>query len=41
MEFKTALTERLGVMKPSAKDVERFLKEHPHRVTKGEGSSGV
>ncbi|GFR47109.1 hypothetical protein Agub_g8794 [Astrephomene gubernaculifera] len=35
VEFKEALRTRLGVMKPTRADVDRFLREHPHRVTKG------
>ncbi|KXZ42951.1 PSP1 protein [Gonium pectorale] len=35
VEFKEALRTRLSVMKPTHGDVERFLREHPHRVTKG------
>uniref|UniRef100_A0A7S0V9Q1 phosphoserine phosphatase n=1 Tax=Polytomella parva TaxID=51329 RepID=A0A7S0V9Q1_9CHLO len=34
VEFKDALTTRLGVMKPTKSDIEKFLKEHPHRITK-------
>ncbi len=35
VEFKTALTERLGVMQPSKQAVDDFLAKHGHKVTKG------
>lgn len=35
VEFKQALSTRLGVMRPSKQDVQSFLAKHPHRVTKG------
>lgn len=35
VDFKTALTQRLGVMKPSESAIEKFLLEHPHKVTPG------
>jgi hypothetical protein len=35
VEFKEALRTRLDVIQPSHADVERILREHPHRVTKG------
>ena len=35
VDFKTALTNRLGVMQPSKANVDDFLAKHPHRVTKG------
>ncbi|KAG2487307.1 hypothetical protein HYH03_014024 [Edaphochlamys debaryana] len=35
VEFKEALRTRLGVMKPSHADVERFLAKHGHKVTPG------
>ena len=33
--FQDALRDRLGVMKPSASDIDRFLKEHPHLISPG------
>jgi len=35
VDFKTALQTRLSVMKPRRQDVERFLIEHPHKITPG------
>ncbi|PNH05830.1 Phosphoserine phosphatase, chloroplastic [Tetrabaena socialis] len=35
VEFKEALRTRLGAMQPSRAAVDRFLSEHPHRVTRG------
>jgi hypothetical protein len=35
MDFKTALSRRLSIMQPTASDIERFLVEHPYRVTPG------
>ncbi|PNW83855.1 hypothetical protein CHLRE_04g217955v5 [Chlamydomonas reinhardtii] len=35
VEFKEALRTRLGVMHPSRQAVDKFLADHPHRVTKG------
>ena len=35
VDFKTALTRRLGVMQPCKADIDTFLKKNPHKVTKG------
>lgn len=35
VDFKTALQTRLAVMNPTRQDVERFLQEHPHKITPG------
>lgn len=40
VDFKTALQTRLGVMKPTTQDIERFLRDHPHKVTPGKGVCG-
>lgn len=38
VEFKDALTTRLGVMQPSQAQIQDFLAKHPHRISKGEGA---
>lgn len=40
VDFKTALQTRLGVMKPNKQDIQRFLRDHPHKVTPGKGVCG-
>jgi len=35
VNFREALTQRLGVMKPSRHDMQRFLDLHPHRISPG------
>ena len=35
VDFKTALTQRLGVMKPSEHAIEQFLLSHPHKISPG------
>jgi len=35
MDFKSALSLRLDVMKPSESTIRDFLAAHPHRVSKG------
>lgn len=35
VSFREALTQRLGVIKPSRHDMQRFLDLHPHRISPG------
>eukprot|EP00983_Pelagomonas_calceolata_P042771 1138644-Pelagomonas_calceolata.AAC.5 len=39
MDFKSALSLRLDVMKPSQATIQEFLAAHPHRLSKGKGCS--
>lgn len=41
VDFKTALSTRLGVMKPSKQDITTFLEKNPHKITPGDSERAI